>query len=136
MEQRNASRVKLSKDDDCSACTIASGESDAFQKLKSVVRMKGHDRTYQSICLVEKGCVYLSKILPWLEQMLVSSDNPVFRIKGYFAVGAEGDLIHSQNNNQYQVEQSYVGNYYCEGSYITGLKISPINHRIEIENIR
>ncbi len=134
VELRNASRVKLNKDDDCSACTVASGESDAFQKLKSVVRMKGHDRTFQSVCLVEKGCVYLSKILPWLEQMLLSSDNPVFRIKGYFAVGAEEDLTNSQNINQYQVEQNYVGNYYCEGSFITGLKIFPINQHMDVEN--
>ena len=135
LEHTNANRVKISKEDDCNACTIASGQTDAFQKLKSIVRMKGHDRTYQSICLVEKGCVYMSKILPWLEKMLLDITNPVFRIKGYFAVGAEEDLIVSNNNNNngtsssYQVEQNYVGNYYCEGSFVTGLKVYPIKNK-------
>ena len=69
--------------------------------------------------------------------MLLDITNPVFRIKGYFAVGAEEDLIVSNNNNNnngtssssYQVEQNYVGNYYCEGSFVTGLKVYPIKNK-------
>ena len=56
--------------------------------------MKGHDPTCKSICLVEQGCVYLSKIVPWLENMLFDKNIDVYRIKGYFAVGAEQDLIY------------------------------------------
>ena len=69
-EKTNARREKRQKDDHCTACTTVSGETDAFQKLKNIVRMKGHDPTHKSICLVEQGCVYLSKIVPWLENML------------------------------------------------------------------
>ena len=62
--------------------------------------MKGHDPTCKSICLVEQGCVYLSKIVPWLENMLFDKNIDVYRIKGYFAVGAEQDLISSHETNQ------------------------------------
>ena len=137
-EKTNARREKLQGDDDCRACTTVSGESDAFQKLKSIVRMKGHDPTCKSICLVEQGCVYLSKIVPWLENMLFDKNIDVYRIKGYFAVGAEQDLIVPHETNQelsYQVEQSYVGNYYCEGSRVTGLKIYPVNMKEKVKSV-
>ena len=100
--------------------------------------MKGHDPTCKSICLVEQGCVYLSKIIPWLENMLFDKNIDVYRIKGYFAVGAEQDLISPSENNQglsYQVEQNYVGNYYCEGSHVTGLKIYPINMKAKVKSV-